>query len=283
MGLLEKRMNCQWFWLSLLLLLLNFGDGSPSDRIWAGEAVAPPQQTAKESTPRYDYRIVNVYPHDRGAFTQGLVFSEGFLYESTGLYRYSTVRKVDPKTGKILKQVRLPDEYFGEGLTVVENRMIQLTWRANVGFVYDMDSFEKIGGFDYSHEGWGICYDGVRLIVSDGTHVLRFYDPLTYTETGAVDVFDDNGPVEQLNELEYIDHRIYANVWKTDKIAVISPATGKVEGWIELTGLLNFQDLAQPVDVLNGIAYDEKNHRIFITGKLWPKLFEITVMAGGKR
>jgi glutamine cyclotransferase len=232
---------------------------------------------ARPATPVYTYRIVSVYPHDPSAFTQGLVFENDFLYEGTGNYGSSTLRKVDLRTGKILQIHRLSPRYFGEGITIYRDKIIQLTWQSHVGFVYDKASFKLLREFHYLTEGWGITHDGSRLIMSDGTSILRFLNPETFEEIGWLQVSSNKGPVRGLNELEYIRGEIYANVWQTDRIARISPRTGQVVGWIELGGLLARRDLTRPVDVLNGIAYDPKRGRLFVTGKWWPKVFEIKI------
>lgn len=231
-----------------------------------------------DGIPVYSYSIVNTYPHDRDAFTQGLVFEDGVLYEGTGLLGQSTLRSVELETGDILQILELSAEFFGEGITVYGDRIIQLTWQSNVGFVYDKNSFELLQEFNYSTEGWGITHDGERLIMSDGTSELHFLDPQTFEEIGQLAVFDDDGPVTRLNELEYIQGEIYANVWQTDQIARIASETGRVVGWVDLEGLLTAEDRSEPVDVLNGIAYDADTDRLFVTGKLWPKLFEIELI-----
>jgi glutaminyl-peptide cyclotransferase len=228
-----------------------------------------------DSTPVYTYNVVNTYAHDPDAFTEGLVFEDGVLYEGTGRYGQSSLRRVDLETGDVLQIRELSSEYFGEGITVYEDRIIQLTWKSHVGFIYDKDSFELLQESHYSTEGWGITHDGERLIMSDGTSTLHFLDPQTFEEIGQIHVFNSNGAVDELNELEYVQGEIYANVWQTDRIARISPETGQVVGWIDLGGLLSAEDRSEPVDVLNGIAYDATNDRLFVTGKLWPKLFEI--------
>jgi glutamine cyclotransferase len=228
--------------------------------------------------PVYSYAIVNAYPHDRNAFTQGLIFEDGILYEGTGLRGQSTLRKVALETGAILQLYALPAQYFGEGVTVYGDKIYQLTWQSNVGFVYDKHSFQLLQQFHYPTEGWGITHDGERLIMSDGTSTLHFLDPETLEEIGQIQVYDSDGPVVRLNELEYVQGEIYANVWQTDRIARIDPDTGQVIAWIELEGLLGPEDLDQPVDVLNGIAYNAQNGRLFVTGKKWPKLFEIKLI-----
>lgn len=233
---------------------------------------------APAETPVYSYRILNVYPHDRQAFTQGLIFAEGLLYEGTGLYGQSTLRKVELETGRVLKIYHLPSEYFGEGIVLWQDKIIQLTWREHKGFVYDKESFQPLKEFSYPTEGWGIAHDGKRLIMSDGTATLHFLDPETFQEVGRLEVHDRGVPINNLNELEYIKGEIYANIWQTDRIAIISPQTGQVRAWVDLRGLLSEEDRSLPVDVLNGIAYDVQHDRLFITGKLWPKLFEIELI-----
>jgi glutamine cyclotransferase len=234
---------------------------------------------SSDDIPVYRYNIVNAYPHDPGAFTQGLVFENGVLYEGTGLFGRSTLRRVELETGAILQIRELPDQFFGEGITIYGNEIIQLTWQSNVGFVYDKNSFELLQEFNYSTEGWGITHDGEHLIMSDGTSTLHFLDPQTFEEISQLAVFDNDGPVTRLNELDYIQGEIYANVWQTDRVARVAPETGRVVGWIDLRGLLTEEDLSEPVDVLNGIAYDAEADRLFVTGKLWPKLFEIELVS----
>lgn len=243
--------------------------------------VVSPLQTVTPaaSIPVCTVRIVSVFPHDRAAFTQGLVFENGGFYEGTGLRGQSTLRRVDLETGEVLQTHSLPPQYFGEGITIWEDRIIQLTWQSRLGFVYDKESFEQLETFAYPTEGWGLTHDGTQLIMSDGTQTLRFWDPETLIETGSIDVFANAGPVTRLNELEYIQGMVFANIWQTDLIAVIDPHTGQVTAWIDLRGLLEPEDLIQPVDVLNGIAYDAGSERLFVTGKLWPKLFEIELIS----
>jgi glutamine cyclotransferase len=206
------------------------------------------------------------------------VFEEGLLYEGTGLRGRSTLRLVELNTGEILKLYSLPAQLFGEGVTVFGDKIFQLTWQSQVGFVYDKDSFELLQDFEYPTEGWGITHDGQRLIMSDGTPTLHFLDPETLEEIGRIEVYDQDGPVTSLNELEYIHGIVYANVWKTDRIVMIDPQTGQVTGHIDLTGLLSAEDRVPPVDVLNGIAFDAAGERLFVTGKLWPKIFEIELV-----
>ena len=230
------------------------------------------------ATPTFGYKVVRSYPHDREAYTQGLLYLNGVLYEGTGLKGQSNIRKVKLETGEVLQIRRIDDQYFGEGIAIVGNSLFQLTWQSEVGFVYDLATFEPRRTFKYTGEGWGLTYDGKRLIMSDGTPELRFLDPGTLREIGRLTVRDGGMPVDELNELEVVKDEIYANVYQTHRIARISPKTGRVTGWIDLSGLLSPREAAG-VDVLNGIAYDAAKDRLFVTGKLWPKLFEIQLVA----
>ncbi len=231
--------------------------------------------------PVYTYTVVNTYPHDRTAYTQGLVWHDGAFFESTGLYGQSSLRRVSLETGDVLQRREIPAQYFAEGLALVDDRLIQLTWQSHIGFVYDAASFELLDDFPYLTEGWGLAYNGEHLVMSDGTATLRFLDPTTLAQQHTLLVRDGDIPVTSLNELEVIDGEIWANVYQTDRIARISQRTGSVTGWIDLTGLLAPEDRLQRVDVLNGIAWDAENERIYVTGKLWPKLFEISVQPTG--
>lgn len=224
------------------------------------------------TVPIYTYKVINAYPHDKEAFTQGLVFEGGYLYEGTGQYGSSTLRKVELVTGNVVQIYRLPPHFFGEGITIYRNQIIQLTWQSQIGFVYDKKNFSIIREFRYSTEGWGITHDGKRLIMSDGTATLYFLDPETFTQIGTLQVRDAQGPVSMLNELEYIQDEIYANVWQKNRIARISPQTGEVIGWIDVGGLCTWNG------VLNGIAYDHEHDRLFVTGKLWPYIYEIKLI-----
>ena len=228
---------------------------------------------------RYTYEVVKVYPHDEDAFTQGLVIDSGVLYEGTGLWGRSSLRRVDLETGSVEQVYSLPGDVFGEGITVFGDRIIQLTWKAHKGFVYDKGSFELLQEFSYPTEGWGITNNGSLLIMSDGSANLYFLDPETFTKVGQVEVHDSNGnPVVNLNELEYIKGEVYANIWGEEKIAIINPHSGQVTGWIDLTGIYNHENLSSN-SVLNGIAYDEEGDRLFVTGKMWSQLFQIKLTA----
>lgn len=232
-------------------------------------------ESAQAEPAWYDVEVVNVYPHDPRAFTQGLLYRDGFLYESTGLRGRSTLRKTRLETGEVVRQRPLDARYFGEGLVDWQDTLVQLTWQSGTGFVYDLEDFTLIRTFRYPGEGWGLARDDRHLIMSDGTPTLRFLDPETFAEVRRVTVTDEGREVPNLNELELIDGRVYANVYETDVIVVIDPDTGHVVSRIDLRGLLPAADRARGVDVLNGIAYDADGGRLFVTGKLWPKLFEI--------
>ncbi len=223
------------------------------------------------------YEIVHSYPHDPEAFTQGLVFDNSVLYEGTGLYGHSTLRKVDLDTGSFFQAVDLPANVFGEGITLFGDKVIQLTWREKTGYVYDKASFQLLQQFAYDTEGWGLTHDGARLIMSDGSSTLYFLDPITFARTGSLSVRYNGRAVNRLNELEYVNGEILANIWQEDRVARIAPDTGRVKGWINLGGLLTAEERAS-ADVLNGIAYDVQGGRLFVTGKLWPKLFEIRLL-----
>ena len=241
-------------------------------------AFAPPTPSEQVSAGVDGYRIVNIYPHDPDAYTQGLIFRDGFLYESTGLNGKSTLRKVRLETGEAVQQHRLDRVYFGEGLTEWKGELIQLTWRSQVVFVYDLASLAPRRTLAYPGEGWGLTHDGKALILSDGSAQLRFLDPATLHELERVTVVDGKVPVKELNELEYVGGEVLANVWHTNRIARIAPQTGRVTGWIDLRGLLSPVYRLDPEAVLNGIAYDAARKRLFVTGKLWPKLFEIQIV-----
>lgn len=263
----------------LFLLLAVLGISSCSSTPEYENGKYPAHSAKPQSVPVYSYKIDNTYPHDKGAFTQGLVFANDVIYEGTGLYGKSSLRKLDLETGKVLQSYELPAQYFGEGITVFQNIIIQLIWKSNMGFVYDESSFKLLHDFTYATEGWGITHDGERLIISDGTSTLHFLDPETFSTIGHIEVCNNDTPIDKLNELEYINGQIYANIWQTDYIAIINPQSGQVSGWIDLSGLLSSQYCNEPVDVLNGIAYDTVNDRLLVTGKLWPWLFEIKLVA----
>lgn len=230
---------------------------------------------ALAATPVQGYKVVASHPHDPDAFTQGLFFHDGFLYEGTGLQSRSSIRKVDIETGRVLQAVELPPEVFGEGITQWGDRLIALTWQHQTAFVLDLKSFKLWRKFSYAGEGWGITRNARELVMSDGTAELRFLDPQTFKELRRLRVTADGRPVTQLNELEWVEGEILANVWQTDRIARIDPKTGRVTGWIDLAGLLPDGQRANVDAVLNGIAYDAAKKRLFVTGKLWPRLFEI--------
>jgi len=223
------------------------------------------------------FQVLNVYPHDPTAFTQGLLYHDGHFYESTGLHGRSSVRKVVPETGQIVQMVHLPPQYFGEGLARWGERLVQLTWRSRLGFVYELSTLRQVATFRYATEGWGLTEDGTSLIMSDGSSTLRFLHPETYAQTGRLEVRHRGVTVGRLNELEYVKGEILANVWGEDFIVRISPSNGEVLGTVDLSGLRRLLGSGRGPEVLNGIAYDRQRDRLFVTGKLWPKLFEIRV------
>ena len=241
-------------------------------------ACAPVSQAG---VPEYTFEVVHSYPHDRTAFTEGLFYLDGFLYESTGIEGASSVRKVRLETGEVVQRHDLPSAYFGEGIIQWKDRLIQLTYKTEVGFVYNLSTFETERRFEYPGEGWAMTQDGKNIFMSDGTAQIRIWDPETLQELRRITVTDQGQPVPNVNELEWVKGEIYANIWETERIARIDPATGRVVGWIDLAGLLSPNErLAGPegTDVLNGIAYDAKGNRLFVTGKRWPKLFEIRLV-----
>lgn len=229
-------------------------------------------------TPEYTFEVVHVFPHDPAAFTQGLVYYNGFLYEGTGLQGRSSLRKVKLETGEILQRIDLSPAYFGEGIAILNNQVFQLTWQSQVGFVYALSDFRPLRRFSYPGEGWGLTSNGRDLYMSDGTAQIRILDGRTLKEKRRLRVHDGTADVAQVNELEFVQGEIFANVWQTDRIARISPQTGRVVGWIDLHGLLSPVYQRQPDAVLNGIAYDPRGKRLFVTGKLWPSVFEIRLM-----
>ena len=241
-----------------------------------------------DNIPVYTYEVIKTYNHDSKAFTQGLVINNGVFYESTGEYGESSLRKVEIETGKVLQKKELDEDYFAEGITIMNGKLYQITWREKIGFVYDLNTFNQIKEFSYQGEGWGLTNDGKNLILSDGTHVIRFFDPETFQLVRTITVFREGGrPLFDLNELEYVKGEIWANIWRADDpqilgkpnhIARIDPASGKLLGWIDL-GNISPEDVRRDPssNTLNGIAYDEANDRIFVTGKNWKKLFEIKI------
>jgi glutaminyl-peptide cyclotransferase len=239
--------------------------------------------TAVAQTPEYGYQVIRAYPHDPNAFTQGLEYRAGFLYEGTGLKGRSSLRKVQLDTGKVLQQIDIDPQYFGEGITVMNQQIVELTWQSETGFVYDQSTFRRQKTFNYPGEGWGLANDGQNIYMSDGTAQIRIWNPMTLQEKRRITVHDHGQPVLNLNELEWVRGEIYANIWQTDRIARISPVDGRVLGWIDLTGILSPLDRTGQEDVLNGIAYDVLGDRLFVTGKLWPKLFHIKLVPKPQR
>jgi glutamine cyclotransferase len=250
---------------------------SPAAQNQSASRRTGPERPA-EKVQAYSYEIKNIYPHDHAAFTQGLIYKDGILWESTGQYGSSSLRKVDLKTGKVLKSISVPREFFAEGMTVFHDKVYQLTWQNHKGFIYNPEDFAKTGEFNYTGEGWGLTHDADSLIMSDGTNQIRFLDPETFNVRRTITVMENGQPLGELNELEYVKGEIYANVWRTDRIVRIDPHDGRLTGTIDLAGLLPEVDRDSDTDVLNGIAYDEQGDRLFVTGKLWSKLFEIRLI-----
>ena len=247
--------------------LIPFNGSSPTQ--------SPTQTPSTSNGPTiYTYKIVKTYPHDTTAFTEGLVFDNGVLYESTGQYGLSSLRKVNLENGAVQKEFVLPNQYFAEGLTIVDSSLVQLTWQENIGFIYDKEMFSLLGNFSYDTEGWGLTYNGSELIMSDGSSNLYFLNPITFQKVGELSVHDGNSSVTNINELEYVNGDVFANIWLQQKIAIINPQTGTVKGWIDLTGIFQSSNID---DVLNGIAYDSATGRLFVTGKDWPNLYQITI------
>ena len=231
----------------------------------------------KKHPTEYTFEVVRQFPHDTAAFTQGFTYHKGCFYEGTGREGQSSLRQIEVETGRLLRKVDLGAAYFGEGVTVLGDDVIQLTWLSHIGFVYSLSTFQQLRTFKYSGEGWGLTTDGRDLLMSDGSADIRIFDARTFSEKRHIKVRDNGKPVDQLNELEFVEGEIYANIWHSDRIARISPQTGDVLGWIDLTGLLGPFYQRQPEAVLNGIAYDADSKRLFVTGKLWPKIFEIRI------
>ena len=259
--------------ITLLLCLASFGGCHTATN---GNRITT-EPTTNAAAPKYGYQIVNIWPHDSNAFTQGLILADGKLLESTGEEGRSSLRSVDLQTGRVLKKVDVPPPYFAEGIALLNGKIYQLTWQHKLGFIYDAQTFERVGQFNYTGEGWGLATDGQSLILSDGSSRIRFLDPNNFRVTKTITVLDGTTPIDQLNELEYIQGSIYANVWHDNRIAIIDPQNGHVTGWIDLAGLMPEGELQDAEAVLNGIAYDQGADKLYVTGKLWPRLFEIKV------
>ena len=257
--------------IAALLLLSLTGCAQPAPQ------QAQPQPAAAEEPPVYGFRIVRAFPHDPRAFTQGLFFRDGRLFESTGLVGASTIREVELETGRVLRSTDIPAGLFGEGIVDWGDEIVSITWQNGIGFRWDRRTFRQTGSFRYSHEGWGLTKDGRHIVMSDGTPTLRFLDPATMQEVRRVTVTSAGQPVANLNELEFVNGEIFANVWMTSRIARIDPASGRVTGWIDLAPLVRENGGGEDA-VLNGIAWDAARGRLFVTGKLWPRLYEIDLV-----
>lgn len=232
--------------------------------------------TLAQDVKHYNYKIINSYPHNKNSFTQGLEFFEGYLYEGTGLKGNSFLKKINLKTAEVKKIYKLADIYFGEGITIFNEKIYQLTWKSNIGFIYNLD-FKLIDQFFYEYQGWGLTHDNNHLIISDGTNTIRFLDPKNLKVVKKIKVSKNSKKVTNINELEYIKGKIYANIWQKNYIVIIEPETGRVTGVIDLEGIINKDSYNHDINVLNGIAYDSKNNRLLVTGKFWPKIFEIEI------
>lgn len=261
-------MNRLWIFIQFAFALMI---AAPIPKLMAQAA----RKTGPTTVPEYTFKVVHAYPHDQGAFTQGLFYKDGFLYEGTGLNGRSSLRKVRLETGEVTQKVDLPERYFGEGIAQLGGKIYQLTWKSGTGFIYDAQNFHQTGMFSYQGEGWGLTTMGRDLLMSDGTDEIRVLDGATLKEKRRIKVHDGDAPVTEINELEVVDGEIFANIWQTDRIARISPRTGKVVGWIDLAGILSPMYRRKRDAVLNGIAFDARGKRLFVTGKLWPNVFEI--------
>ncbi len=270
----EKKVG-HWRLVAAIIGLVLLGAAAS---VYLASPKQPYVSIPPDLTPYMTYEVINAFPHDPGAFTQGLVYWDGYLYESTGLYGESSLRKVALTTGEVLQRIDLAPGYFGEGLAIWEDSLLQLTWREGTGFIYAIRDFSLRGQFHYPMEGWGLTHDGEQLIMSDGSARLYFLHPSTFEITGIVNVTYQDGPIERLNELEFIQGEVFANIWLTDHIVRIDPATGNVMGWIDMEGILPQSLRAPDTDVLNGIAYDQEGDRLFVTGKRWPQLYEIRLV-----
>ncbi len=268
-------MSVSRLFTNFLFLFLIYANGTSAQ---TAAQKSPARAPAAAHTPQYTFVVVHTFPHDRNAFTQGLIFHDGFLYEGTGLNGRSSLRKVRLETGEVVQKFDLPREYFGEGIAIVKNEIFQLTWQSKIGFVFDLGDFHFIRQFSYKGEGWGLAANGNELYMSDGTADIRVIDPATFVEKRRFTVRDGNKPIDQLNELEFVEGQLFANIWNADRIARISPQTGKVLGWIDLKGILSPIYRREEGAVLNGIAYDAARKRLFVTGKLWPNIFEIRLV-----
>lgn len=262
-----------------LLLVLALALSSLQCNSSDSNSNSPANTTAAPSgpAPKYGYQIVNIWPHDSNAFTQGLILMDGKLLESTGTEGFSSLRRVEIESGKVLKKVDVSEPYFAEGIALLNGKVYQLTWQHQIGFIYDAQTFDRVGQFNYQGEGWGLTTDGQALILSDGTSNIRFLDPNNFRVLRTITVTDNSRPITELNELEFVNGEIYANVWHDNRIATIDPRSGHVNSWIDLTGLMPEGELQDPEAVLNGIAYDQASGSLIVTGKLWPRVFEIKV------
>ncbi len=253
------------------------GDRSAAGGVASDSLADSSSGTASARTPTYSYQVVQSYPHDPKAFTQGLQWFDNRMFESTGQVGESNIREVELTTGRVLRQQDLEEPHFGEGIVILGDKLFQLTWTSGKAFVYDWKNFKRTGEFTYEGEGWGLTTDGTSLVMSNGTSTVVWRDPATFAVTRSITVSDHGTPVSQLNELEWVKGELWANIWQSEQIARIDPATGNVTGWIDLKGILPALDRTGNEDVMNGIAYDAAKDRLFVTGKFWSRLYEITL------
>jgi glutamine cyclotransferase len=266
---------CARFFFILLLVLFCSNSNSETFKVQKASSLTLLKSTKAAVS---KIKVINIFPHDPESFTEGLVYHKGYLLESTGLNGKSSLRKIEIKSGKIIREIKLADEFFGEGMTLIGNKVYQLTWQNNTGFIYNLSDLQKMGEFHYEGEGWGLTADGKNLWMSEGSSTITCRNPVTFAIIRKINVRDENRPVKNINELEFVWGEIWANVFMEDVIVRISPMTGKVLGWIDLSPLIPMLPSLERRDVLNGIAYDKENDRIFVTGKFWPKLFEIKLI-----
>lgn len=268
----------KYYIILIFSLILFFSCNNNSKSSNKTDLIPAKNENEKIAIPEYSIKVKNVFPHDSLAYTQGLMYFNGFLYESTGLRRHSSIRKVEIKTGKVLQIKKLNNKYFAEGLDKIGDKFYQLTWNSGICFVYNADNFQEVKAFTYYGEGWGLAKYKNQIVMSDGTNILRFIDPETFKVQRTITVKNVNQPVTYINELENINGDIWANIYETKKIVIINPENGKVKAWVNISSLYNYLKYDDFPDVLNGIAYDKDNNRIFVTGKLWKYLFEIELV-----
>lgn len=266
------------YFLAICLLCLVACSGQKQNEMSNIPKYQEAQQTSNNNSNTYKAEILETFNHNPDYFTQGFEIHNGFIYEGTGLNGKSSLLKWDFKTGEVVKSVKLDDKYFGEGITVFKDKIFQITWTSGVCFVYDAKTFKKLKSFDYTGEGWGLTNDDKNLIMSDGTNMIKFLNPDNFSIVKTIAVTDNGAPINNLNELEYIDGEIWANIWMQSKIVVINPETGNITKWIDLSELMSTLEAGEKADVLNGIAYDKQSKKIYLTGKNWKNVFSVKLV-----